>query len=83
MTGRAYYGRRSEKPSAAGLRHRLPKEAAAIEANPEEKRSTELERAGKLRPIPLERLRRMGAARAIARREAREAAAGSDADQTA
>ena len=32
MTGRAYYGRRSEKPSAAGLRHRLPKEAEAIEA---------------------------------------------------
>ena len=56
---------------------------AAIEADPEEKRSTELERAGKLRPIPLERLRRMGATRAIARREAREAAAGSDADQTA
>ena len=26
---------------------------AAIEADPEEKRSTELERAGKLRPIPL------------------------------
>ena len=33
MTGRAYYGRRSEKPSAAGLRHRLPKEAAAIEGS--------------------------------------------------
>ena len=42
-----------------------------------------LRKAGKTRPIPLERLRRMGMTLAVARREAREAAAGSDADQTA
>ena len=54
---------------------------AAIEADPEERRRMEAEAAGKLRPIPLEHLRKMGMTREIARREAREAAA--DTDQTA
>ena len=52
---------------------------AAIEADPEERRRMEAQEAGKTRPIPLERLRKLGATRAIARREARAA----DADQTA
>ena len=56
---------------------------AAIEADPEERRMRDARAAGKTRPIPLERLRRMGMTLAVARREAREAAAGSDADQTA
>ena len=54
---------------------------AAIEADPEQRRMRDAEAAGKTRPIPLKSLRRMGMTRAIARREAREAAA--DADQTA